>query len=91
MVSTAKVVLGCVSFLVFLAMAVLPSVPSLPVGRTTGTLLSAAMMVIFKVLSPDEAFAAIDLSVLALLFGMMLVCAFLERANFFKVSTHALI
>ena len=85
MVSAAKVVLGCLSFVVFLAMAVLPSVPFLPVGRTTGTLLSAAMMVIFKVLSPDEAFAAIDLSVLALLFGMMLVCAFLERANFFKV------
>ena len=88
MVSATKIILGCVSFVVFLAMTVLPSVPFLPVGRTTGTLLSAAMMVIFKVLTPDEAFAAIDLSVLALLFGMMLVCAFLERADFFKVSAY---
>ena len=88
MVSATTVALGSVSFVVFMVMAVLPSVPFLPVGRTTGTLLSAAMMVIFRVLTPEEAFAVIDLSVLALLFGMMLVCAFLERAGFLKVSAY---
>ncbi|KAG0460471.1 hypothetical protein HPP92_020768 [Vanilla planifolia] len=42
------------------------------------------LMVFFQVLTPEEAFAAIDLPILGLLFGTMVVSAFLERAGVFK-------
>ncbi|XP_047173315.1 silicon efflux transporter LSI2-like [Vigna umbellata] len=82
--ATSKVVLGSVAFLIFWVLAVFPAVPFLPIGRTAGSLLGAMLMVIFKVLSPDEAYGAIDLPILGLLFGTMLVTIFLERANMFK-------
>ncbi|XP_027925281.1 silicon efflux transporter LSI2-like [Vigna unguiculata] len=81
---TSKVVLGSVAFLIFWVLAVFPAVPFLPIGRTAGSLLGAMLMVIFKVLGPDEAYGAIDLPILGLLFGTMLVTIFLERANMFK-------
>ncbi|KAL2334743.1 hypothetical protein Fmac_015956 [Flemingia macrophylla] len=78
------VVLGSIAFAIFWVLAVFPSVPFLPIGRTAGSLLGAMLMVIFKVLSPDQAFAAIDLPILGLLFGTMVVTVFLERADMFK-------
>lgn len=82
---TSKVVLGCIAFSIFWVMAVFPKVTFLPIGRTAGTLLSASLMVVFKVLSPDEAFKSIDLPILALLFGTMIVGAYLERCDLFLV------
>ncbi|KAL5551666.1 hypothetical protein UlMin_001842 [Ulmus minor] len=41
-------------------------------------------MIIFRVITPAQAYAAIDLSVLGLLFGTMVVSIYLERANAFK-------
>nr|CAD1819008.1 unnamed protein product [Ananas comosus var. bracteatus] len=58
--------------------------PFMPIGRTAGSLLGAMLMVIFRVISPDEAYAAIDLPILGLLFGTMVVSVFLERADMFK-------
>jgi len=81
---TSKVVLGSIAFAIFWVLAVFPAVPFLPIGRTAGSLLGAMLMVIFKVLSPDQAYGAIDLPILGLLFGTMLVTIFLERANMFK-------
>ncbi|KAH1206915.1 Silicon efflux transporter LSI3 [Glycine max] len=81
---TSKVVLGSIAFAIFWVLAVFPAVPFLPIGRTAGSLLGAMLMVIFKVLSPDQAYAAIDLPILGLLFGTMAVTIFLERANMFK-------
>nr|KYP59793.1 Putative transporter arsB [Cajanus cajan] len=78
------VVLGSLAFAIFWVLAVFPSVPFLPIGRTAGSLLGAMLMVIFQVLSPDQAFAAIDLPILGLLFGTMVVTVFLERADMFK-------
>ncbi|XP_027358294.1 silicon efflux transporter LSI2-like [Abrus precatorius] len=80
----SKVVLGSVAFAIFWVLAVFPAVPFLPIGRTAGSLLGAMLMVIFRVLSPDQAYAAIDLPILGLLFGTMVVTVFLERANMFK-------
>nr|TKS04427.1 hypothetical protein D5086_0000141520 [Populus alba] len=40
-------------------------------------------MVIFQVLSPSEAYASIDLSILGLLFGTIVVSVYLERADAF--------
>ncbi|KAG5230696.1 silicon efflux transporter LSI [Salix suchowensis] len=84
MAPTVKVVLGSVAFAIFWVLAVFPSVPFLPVGRTAGSLLGAMLMVVFRVLTPDEAFAAIDLPILGLLFGTMVVSTYLERADMFK-------
>uniref|UniRef100_A0A0D9XK49 Citrate transporter-like domain-containing protein n=1 Tax=Leersia perrieri TaxID=77586 RepID=A0A0D9XK49_9ORYZ len=82
--STPKVVLGCVAFTIFWVLAVFPSVPFMPIGRTAGSLLGAMLMVLFRVMTPEEAYAAIDLPILGLLFGTMVVSIFLERADMFK-------
>lgn len=84
MASSVKIVLGSVAFAVFWVLAVFPAVPLLPIGRTAGSLLGAMLMVIFRVITPDEAYAAIDLPILGLLFGTMVVSVYLEKADMFK-------
>ncbi|PON62897.1 Citrate transporter-like domain containing protein [Parasponia andersonii] len=82
--SPEKVVLGSIAFGLFWILAVFPAVPFLPIGRTAGSLLGAMLMIVFRVITPAQAYAAIDLSVLGLLFGTMVVSIYLERANAFK-------
>ncbi|CAI0546577.1 unnamed protein product [Linum tenue] len=84
MAPTVKVVLGSTAFAIFWVLAVFPAVPFLPIGRTAGSLLGAMLMVIFRVITPDQAYAAIDLPILGLLFGTMVVSVYLERADMFK-------
>ncbi|KAI4340884.1 hypothetical protein MLD38_025679 [Melastoma candidum] len=84
MASTSKVVLGSLAFAVFWVLAVLPAVPVLPIGRTAGSLLGAILMVIFRVVSPDQAYAAINLPIHGLLFGTMVVSVYLGKADMFK-------
>ncbi|PIA34254.1 hypothetical protein AQUCO_03800084v1 [Aquilegia coerulea] len=84
MATTVKVVLGSIAFAIFWVLAVFPAVPFLPIGRTAGSLLGAMLMVIFRVLTPDQAFEAIDLPILGLLFGTMVVSVYLEQADMFK-------
>ncbi|XP_038685334.1 silicon efflux transporter LSI3 isoform X5 [Tripterygium wilfordii] len=84
MAATVKVVLGSIAFSIFWVLAVFPAVPFLPIGRTAGSLLGAMLMVIFQVITPEQAFAAIDLPILGLLFGTMVVSVYLERADMFK-------
>ncbi|KAJ1295393.1 hypothetical protein BS78_01G220300 [Paspalum vaginatum] len=88
--STDKVVLGCIAFGIFWVLAVFPSVPFMPVGRTAGSLLGAMLMVLFRVMTPEQAYAAIDLPILGLLFGTMVVSIFLERADMFGYLGSAL-
>ncbi|GMY07260.1 silicon efflux transporter LSI2-like [Fagus crenata] len=82
--SAVKVVLGSIAFAIFWVLAVFPAVPFLPIGRTAGSLLGAMLMVVFRVLTPDQAYDAIDLPILGLLFGTMVVSIYLERADMFK-------
>nr|POF05295.1 putative transporter arsb [Quercus suber] len=82
--STVKVVLGSIAFAIFWVLAVFPAVPFLPVGRTAGSLLGGMLMVIFQVITADQAYDAIDLQILGLLFGTMVVSVYLERADMFK-------
>ncbi|KAM0949611.1 putative arsenical pump membrane protein, ArsB [Dioscorea sansibarensis] len=84
MAPTVKIVLGSIAFGIFWVLAVFPAIPFLPIGRTAGSLLGAMLMVIFRVISPEEAYAAIDLPILGLLFGTMVVSIYLERADMFK-------
>nr|GMD56725.1 putative transporter arsB [Ipomoea batatas] len=79
-----KVVLGSIAFAIFWVLAVFPAVPFMPVGRTAGSLLGAMLMVLFRVVTPEQAYAAIDLPILGLLFGTMVVSVYLERADMFK-------
>ncbi|KAK9063191.1 hypothetical protein SSX86_017061 [Deinandra increscens subsp. villosa] len=84
MAPTVKVVLGCIAFAVFWVLAVFPAVPFMPIGRTAGSLLGAMLMVLFQVITPDQAYESIDLPILGLLFGTMVVSVYLERADMFK-------
>ncbi|XP_010908273.1 silicon efflux transporter LSI2 [Elaeis guineensis] len=81
---TAEVVLGSIAFGIFWVLAVFPAVPFLPIGRTAGSLLGALLMVIFRVITPEQAYASIDIPILSLLFGTMVVSIYLERAHMFK-------
>lgn len=81
--SLPKVILGSASFGVFWVLAVFPSVPFLPIGRTAGALLSAALMILFQVINPDDAYASIDLPILGLLFATMVVGGYLKQAGMF--------
>ncbi|KAJ0099494.1 hypothetical protein Patl1_20161 [Pistacia atlantica] len=83
MASLVKVILGSIAFAIFWVLAVFPAVPFLPIGRTAGSLLGAMLMVLFQVITPDQAYGAIDLPILGLLFGTMVVSVYLERADMF--------
>ncbi|CAI9092264.1 OLC1v1027458C1 [Oldenlandia corymbosa var. corymbosa] len=84
MATPVKLLLGSIAFAIFWVLAVFPAVPFLPIGRTAGSLLGATLMVMFRVITPDQAYAAIDLPILGLLFGTMVVSTYLERADMFK-------
>ncbi|BAF27134.1 silicon efflux transporter LSI3-like [Oryza sativa Japonica Group] len=82
--SLPKVVMGSVAFGVFWMLAVFPSVPFLPIGRTAGALLGAVLMIVFHVISADDAYASIDLPILGLLFATMVVGGYLKNAGMFR-------
>jgi Na+/H+ antiporter NhaD/arsenite permease-like protein len=63
----------------------------LPIGRPAGALLGAVLMVAAGVLSPAESFAAIDFDTLTLLFGMMLLVAYLQEAGSFDALVRGLL
>ncbi|KAA8539937.1 hypothetical protein F0562_026629 [Nyssa sinensis] len=84
MAAIVKLILGSIAFAIFWMLAVFPAVPFLPIGRTAGSLLGAMLMVIFQVITLDQAYDAIDLPILGLLFGTMVVSVYLERADMFK-------
>ncbi|XP_017972952.1 PREDICTED: putative transporter arsB isoform X5 [Theobroma cacao] len=78
------VVLGSIAFAVFWVLAVFPTVPFMPIRRTAGSLLGGLLMVLFGVMTPDQAYSTIDLPILGLLFGTMVVSVYLERADMCK-------
>ncbi|HVG94471.1 MAG TPA: SLC13 family permease, partial [Planctomycetota bacterium] len=53
----------------------------LPIGRPTGALLGAVLMVLLGVLAPKEAYAAVDGDTIALLFGMMVLQVEFDRSG----------
>jgi len=63
----------------------------LPIGRPAGALVGAVLMVAAGGLTPAESFAAIDHDTLVLLFGMMILTVYVERAGLFAwISRHTL-
>lgn len=57
---------------------------ALPIGRPAGALLGAFLMVCVGALSPAQSYAAIDGDTILLLFAMMALVAYVERAGFFE-------
>jgi Na+/H+ antiporter NhaD/arsenite permease-like protein len=63
----------------------------LPLNRPAAALLGTVLMVAFGVLTPAEAYAAVDYDTLVLLLGMMLMAAYLHLAGFFEWSADAIL
>lgn len=85
-----KVWKGSIAFVIWWLLAVFPAFPLLPIGRTAGSLVGASLMVIFGVISSEEAFNAVDLPILGLLFATMVISVYLERAKAFDYLAQAL-
>jgi Na+/H+ antiporter NhaD/arsenite permease-like protein len=62
----------------------------LPIGRPTGALLGAVLMVLAGVLSPPEAYASINGDTIALLFGMMVLQVEFERCGLLDAAARAI-
>jgi Na+/H+ antiporter NhaD/arsenite permease-like protein/uncharacterized membrane protein (UPF0127 family) len=60
-------------------------IPQVHINRPAGALMGAVLMVVFGVLSLDEAFSAVDMRTLLLLLGMMIITGYLRIAGFFEL------
>ncbi len=63
----------------------LRQIPRLNIDRPAGALVGAVLMVVFGVLTLDQAFGAIDMHTLLLLLGMMIITVYLRTAGFFEL------
>ena len=63
----------------------LRQIPRLHIDRTAGALVGAVLMIVFGVLTLEEAFHAIDMHTLLLLLGMMIITVYLRTAGFFEL------
>ncbi len=66
----------------------LGKVPGLRIDRSGIAVVGAAAMMAFGVLSMDDAARAVDYETLVLLFGMMVVAAYLRISGFFGLATN---
>lgn len=72
-------------FLVTYAIIAIQKIPRVHISRAAGALIGAVAMALFGVLSPQEAYSAIDLDTIVFLLGMMILVAHLEIAGFFEL------
>ena len=63
----------------------LRQIPRVHIDRPAGALVGAVLMIVFGVLTLDQAFAAIDMNTLLLLLGMMIITVYLRAAGFFEL------
>ncbi len=63
----------------------LRQIPRLHIDRPAGALVGAVLMVVFGVLTLDQAFSAVDMHTLLLLLGMMIITVYLRTAGFFEL------
>jgi Na+/H+ antiporter NhaD/arsenite permease-like protein len=78
------VLIAAVIFFATYVVVALGQVPGLRLDRTGAAVVGAALMLAFRVVSPEEAYRMVDLGTLVLLFGMMIVVAHLRLAGFFR-------
>jgi Na+/H+ antiporter NhaD/arsenite permease-like protein len=77
---------GAIFLLTYTGVA-LGRIPGLRLDRAGIALTGAALMMAVGAITPQEAYAAIDLDTLALLLGMMIVVAHLKLSGFFRLVT----
>ncbi len=63
----------------------LRQIPRVHIDRPAGSLMGAVLMIVFGVITLDQAFAAIDMHTLLLLLGMMIITVYLRVAGFFEL------
>jgi Na+/H+ antiporter NhaD/arsenite permease-like protein/uncharacterized membrane protein (UPF0127 family) len=69
----------------------LRQIPRVHIDRTAGALVGAVLMIVFGVLTLDQAFAAIDMNTLLLLLGMMIITVYLRTAGFFELMADRIV
>ncbi len=76
------------AFIIFLITYIfigLRQIPRVHIDRPAGALVGAVLMVVFGVITLDQAFAAVDMHTLLLLLGMMIITVYLRLAGFFEL------
>jgi len=63
----------------------------LPIGRPAGALFGATLMVAVGGLTPTDSYRAIDHDTILLLFSMMVLSIYLERAGFFTLASDKIV
>lgn len=79
---------------IFVATYILIAVQRLPfihLNRPAASLVGAVAMVVAGVLTPQQAYAAVDLDVIVFLLGLMLIVGYLEVGKFFEWAADAVL
>lgn len=71
-------------FLVTYALISIRRFPKVKIERPAAALFGAALMILFGIVGPEDAIAAINLDIVLLLVGMMIIVAGLELCGFFE-------
>ncbi len=72
-------------FLITYVFIGLRQIPRVHIDRPAGARVGAVLMIVFGVLTLDQAFAAVDMNTLLLLLGMMIITIYLRIAGFFEL------
>ncbi|HWR71562.1 MAG TPA: SLC13 family permease [Nitrospirota bacterium] len=78
-------IIALVIFLITYLLIGLRQIPRVHINRPAGALVGAVLMVVFGVLTLEQAFAAVDMHTLLLLLGMMIITVYLRLAGFFEL------
>jgi len=79
------VITALIIFIITYVFIGLRQIPRVHIDRPAGALVGAVLMIVFGVLTLDQAFAAIDMHTLLLLLGMMIITVYLRAAGFFEL------
>lgn len=82
---------GLVIFAATYVLIAVQRLPFLHLNRPAAGLLGAVAMVAAGVLTPQQAYAAIDLDVIVFLLGLMLIVGYLEVGRFFEWAAQAML
>jgi Na+/H+ antiporter NhaD/arsenite permease-like protein len=80
------VLTAAVVFVATYVVVALGRTPGLRLDRTGAAVVGAAFMVALRVVTPEQAYQAVDLPTLVLLFGMMILVGHLRLSGFFRWS-----
>lgn len=85
MPSESMMLTALIIFLLTYVVIGVQKIPRIHISRASGALLGAVAMPLLGVLTPQEAYAAIDMNTIVFLLGMMIIVAYLEISGFFEI------